>query len=90
MARAAVLPGGDCSECSDEDLLGILHRTCHAYEMNYDWQIKYLKDQTIAVGKELNKRGGRDEMMRLYNRIAYRPGKKFLATLWKGVGDWTT
>ena len=73
---------------SETGLLRVLERLTLAYEKNHRTEIEVVEPQVIAVGRELDARGGLVEMLRVFRRLPDGPGKSRLVRLWHGIGHW--
>ena len=69
---------------TDLEMLHTLRRYCIAYDQDDRATIGKLYSEVIQIGEELNRRGGIEEMKRIWNQLDvsgdYLP--------WDGMGDW--
>jgi len=88
---------------SDEAMLDVLRRLCNAhlaycYELNEQYrepisaQIASIESLATEIGWELHRRGGFQEMSRMFQRVKNNQPRRCLPigldTLWNGIGDW--
>lgn len=76
------------SQKSDVQMLEVLRSLCDAYSRNERRLIEALELTAFDIGKELNRRGGMKEMLRVFNMLQGRPGSRTLEMHWNGIGDW--
>lgn len=76
------------AEYSETGLFRVLERMALAYEVKHRNEIEAVEPQAVAVGKELNARGGLVAMLRVFRRLPDGPGKRRLVRLWHGIGPW--
>lgn len=72
----------------EEGMLAKLRSLCVAYTKGDKKGISILETEAIAIGKELNNKGGIEEMRRIYYKIGGIPGQRTLEMLWDGIGQW--
>jgi hypothetical protein len=72
----------------DEEILNLLHRLCHACDEDDRATISMLNPQARKIGEELNRRGGTQEMQRIWRQLENIPGANALYYTWDGIGDW--
>jgi tetratricopeptide (TPR) repeat protein len=72
---------------SDQEMLSILRRLCNAYAED-DPIYKELEPIAADIGKLLDKRGGIDEMRRMFNQLGNVRGSRTLEMHWGGIGEW--
>lgn len=75
-------------EEKDNEMVLVLYRLCDAYMRDDKAAIKELEPQATRIGEELNQRGGKKEMLRLFNKLGGMPGSRTLEMHWDGIGDW--
>ena len=84
---------------TDQEMLGILRQLCSAYTMASmpgkegalaTFEVDSLEPLAKVIGKELHRRGGSREMLRVFNQLGPMPGRRTLEMLWGGLGyrDW--
>jgi len=73
---------------SDSEMLKVLRSLCDAYSQNDRSQVESLEITATEIGQELNRRGGKNEMLRLFKMLDARPGLRTLEMHWDGIGDW--
>lgn len=76
------------AEYSETGLLRVLERLALAHEIKHRDEIEAVEPQAIAVGRELNTRGGLVAMLRVFKRLPDGAGKRRLVRLWHGIGPW--
>jgi hypothetical protein len=76
------------SKMSDSEMLRVLLSLCEAYSKNDQPRIESLEITASEIGAELNRRGGMQEMIRLFKMLKGRPGARTLEMHWGGIGDW--
>ncbi|MEW6419467.1 MAG: hypothetical protein AB1480_15365 [Nitrospirota bacterium] len=69
-------------------MLTILQKLCEAYVTNDRTEIENLEPLATDIGKELNRRGGLEEMVRVFKQLNSIRGSRTLEMLWGGIGDW--
>ncbi|MFA5804268.1 MAG: HEAT repeat domain-containing protein [Melioribacteraceae bacterium] len=72
----------------EEEFLAKLRSLCIAYTKGDKTEISDLEPEVIAIGEELNFKGGIEEMRRIYHKIGGLPGQRTLEMLWHGIGQW--
>jgi hypothetical protein len=73
---------------SDRDMLEILVSLCEAYAEDNVERIARLEPKATRIGEALNRRGGIEEMRRVYALIRPQRGLRTLDMHWNGIGDW--
>lgn len=73
---------------SDTQMADVLSRLCNAYTANDRIEIARLEPIASQVGQELHRRGGIEEMRRMWNRLGNMRGSRTLDMHWDGIGDW--
>lgn len=72
----------------DTEMLKTLHQLCDAYVANDTGAIARLEPLATQIGEELNRRGGMEEMRRIFHALGPRRGARTLEMHWDGIGDW--
>ena len=72
----------------EEEIISKLRSLCIAYTKGDKTKISVLESEAKIIGKELNSKGGIEEMRRIYNKIGGIPGQRTLEMLWDGIGKW--
>lgn len=72
---------------NDNEMLHVLKNLCDAYTNN-DPVYKELEPAATEIGKQLNERGGIEEMRRIFGQLGGMPGARTLEMHWDGIGDW--
>lgn len=72
----------------DDQALDTLRRLCAAYMTNDRPAIQVLEPMATQIGEELDRRGGIQEMRRVFALLGGVPGSRTLEMHWDGVGDW--
>lgn len=75
-------------EDDDERDVQILTELCEAYATNDQNSIKRLEKAATRIGRKLDKRGGIEEMRRIFHLVPDLQGKRTLDMYWGGIGDW--
>jgi len=73
---------------TDREILDILVALCHAYAANDEAAITKLEPQATKIGEDLHRRGGIQEMRRVYSLVPSMQGKRTLEMHWDGIGEW--
>ena len=73
---------------ADRDMLAILVSLCEAYAHDNAEDIARLTPKARRIGEALHRRGGIEEMRRVFGLIPAQPGKRTSETVWNGIGDW--
>lgn len=73
---------------NDQEMLETLRQLCDAYTLNETAVIARLEPLATQIGEELNRRGGIEEMRRMWNRLDNMRGARTLDMHWDGIGDW--
>ena len=73
---------------ADRDMLQILILLCEAYARNDAERIDRLELKATRIGEALDRRGGIQEMRRVFALIPAQPGKRTLEMHWGGIGEW--
>jgi hypothetical protein len=73
---------------ADRDMLQILILLCEAYARNDAERINRLEPKATRIGEALDRRGGIEEMRRVFALIPAQPGKRTLEMHWGGIGEW--
>ncbi|MGH2740166.1 MAG: hypothetical protein ACRDH6_06765 [Actinomycetota bacterium] len=73
---------------SDEYVLRNLRELCDAYVQDDRKRIEDLEQMATAIGKDLNRRGGIEEMRRIFYMLGSIPGARTLEMHWGGIGEW--
>lgn len=71
-----------------QEILTILQKLCEAYVTNDRTEIENLEPLATDIGKELNRRGRLEEMVRVFKQLNSIRGSRTLEMLWGGIGDW--
>lgn len=75
---------------NDRGMLDVLVGLCHAYAANDTVAIAKLEPEATRIGEELNRRGGIQEMRRIFTLVPSMQGKRTLEMHWAvsatGVG----
>ena len=66
----------------------VLRQLCDAYAENDKARIVELEPLATKIGEDLDRRGGLDEMRRIFEQLGGRPGSRTLEMHWNGIGDW--
>ena len=72
----------------EEDTLYILRRLCRAYAENDTETIAWLEPGATKIGRRLNRRGGIEEMRRIWYQLGGIRGARTLEMHWDGIGEW--
>jgi hypothetical protein len=76
------------SQMPDSEMFTVLRNLCDAYTES-DWRtIESLEIIATDIGEELNRRGGKTEMLRLFKMLQGRRGARTLEMHWNGIGHW--
>lgn len=78
----------DVERMTDEQMVNVLRGLCMAYMMNDRAKIFSLEPLAREIGEELNRRGGTQEMLRVFNKLGPIPGRRTLEMHWNNIGDW--
>jgi HEAT repeat protein len=73
---------------SDSDMVAVLDALCRAYVRNDPTEIALLESKATRVGEALNRRGGIQEMRRVFALVRPQTGKRTLEMHWHGIGEW--
>ncbi len=73
---------------TEPEMLQVLSGLCDAYAANDQAAISRLVLEATAIGETLNRRGGLNEMRRIFAKLGDRPGSRTLEMHWGGIGDW--
>lgn len=73
---------------TDQQMLDVLRRLCNAYTQNNTAVISRLEPLATQIGEELNRRGGIEEMRRMWDQLGNMRGARTLDGHWDGIGDW--
>lgn len=72
----------------DKQIVRRLRELCQAYARDDTALIRIHEPWATALGKDLNYRGGIEEMRRIFQKVGSRPGARTLEMLWDGIGEW--
>lgn len=72
----------------DDHALDKLRRLCAAYTNNDRSAIQSLEPVVTEIGKELDRKGGIQEMRRVFALLGGAPGSRTLEMHWDGIGEW--
>lgn len=72
----------------DAQMADLLRQLCGAYTRDVRDEISRLQPWATEIGEELNRRGGIEEMRRLWWQLDNMPGARTLDMYWDGIGDW--
>jgi hypothetical protein len=72
----------------DREMLQVLHQLCQAYAENNRTAIAELEPRATEIGEKLNRRGGLEEMRRIFEMLGGIRGTRTLEMHWSGIGDW--
>jgi hypothetical protein len=90
MTKTLVAYMSEATFMKEQEMLNVLRRLCNAY-MNYDAEkptIAKLEPLATDIGWELHRRGGIQEMRRIFQKLGGIPGSRTLEMHWNGIGDW--
>lgn len=73
---------------ADGSALSTLIALCRAYASNDEAAIARLEPMATRIGEDLNRRGGIEEMRRVFSKIPPMQGKRTLEMHWGGIGEW--
>ncbi len=73
---------------TDQEMLEELKKLCDAYTINDTAEIARLEPIATQIGKELDARGGIEEMRRMWYQLGNRRGSRTLDMHWGGIGEW--
>lgn len=80
--------GPNVERMTYQEMLTILQKLCEAYTTNDRTEIENLEPLATDIGKELNRRGGLEEMVRVFKELNSIRGSRTLEMLWGGIGNW--
>ena len=66
----------------------VLRQLCGAYAQNDRDTIEQLEPKARLIGEELDRRGGLEEMRRMFDQLRGMQGSRTLEMHWNGIGDW--
>jgi len=72
----------------DDQALSTLRRLCAAYMNNDRSTVQSLEPLATEIGRDLERRGGIQEMRRVFALLNGIPGSRTLEMHWDGIGDW--
>lgn len=72
----------------DREMVSVLTKLSQAYAEDDMAAIQQLELQATKIGQELDRRGGIQEMRRVFGLVPAMRGKRTLEMHWGGVGDW--
>jgi hypothetical protein len=78
--------GPDVRSMDDTQMINILTALCAAYAADNRPEMWRLEPLATDIGEELNRRGGGDEMERVYLLV---PRRSALERVWRGIGPWS-
>jgi hypothetical protein len=73
---------------NDAEILTLLRQLCDAYINNDTNLINKLEPLATKIGKELNQRGGIEEMRQIWYQLGNVRGARTLEMHWDGIGNW--
>lgn len=73
---------------AEAEMIGVLKRLCAAYVSNDTAAIEELEPKATEIGRELDRRGGMQEMRRIFAKLGGIRGSRALEMHWNGIGDW--
>lgn len=73
---------------SDSEMCAVLRMLCDAYSANQRGTIDDLEPIATQIGETLYERGRITEMLRIFEMIGSRPGRRTLEMHWGGIGSW--
>jgi len=73
---------------NEESDVRVLTELCAAYTANNQQAIKSLESKATRIGRKLHRRGGLEEMRRIFRMLPDVQGKRTLEMHWHGIGDW--
>ena len=73
---------------TDNMMVEILRNLCRAYMANNKEDVRRLEPMAKDIGEELNRRGGIEEMRRVFTLLGDIPGSRTLELHWHGIGRW--
>jgi len=76
--------GPPIESMTDGQMVEILSALCVAYYTNNTEEIRQLEPPAIDIAKELNRRGGEEEMLRVFSLLGGIPGSRSLEIHWLG------
>lgn len=73
---------------NDQEMVKKLESLCSAYATNNNTMVSSLEPIATSIGQELDRKGGIQEMRRIFNMVSQQQGKRTLEMHWGGIGDW--
>ena len=80
--------GPPIESMTDPQMIRILGALCTAYHTNNPQDIRRLEPTAIDIAEELSRRGGEEEMLRVFGLLGGMPGSRSLEIHWHGIGGW--
>ena len=90
VARTLVNTVDDITNVTADEarVINTLRQLCDAYMRNDKLAVEKLEPIATQIGKDLNDRGGLDEMRRVFHQLNGMPGSRTLEMHWNGIGQW--